>query len=220
MLYLYDIHCRVLIQEDYLPNVLKNVRFPSSDPSLKLPLYQKEAEQIDDCFDLDNLLGLRNYCMFHLMLDCGLRSGEVIRLKESHIFYDKQLLYIHKSKYNKSRHVPLPDPLSAVLQRYFQLVQNDSFRNRKGSPVTSNTVKMFFQGLKDASGVARIYPHLLRHTFGTSFIIGGGNLEILRILMGHSDYVTTKMYLTMAAEMRVLHAEIYRLDPIFFQRGY
>lgn len=211
---------RYCIREDYLPDVLKNVRFPSSDPALKHPLYQEEVRRIDGCFDLDDLLGLRNYCIFHLMLDCGLRSGEVIRLKNSQIFYRKQLLYIHKSKYNKSRHVPLPDPLAGMLQSYFQKAGSDFFRNRNGNPVTPNTVKMFFQGLKENSGVIRVYPHLLRHTFGTSFIVGGGDIEVLRILMGHSDYVTTKMYITMAAEMKVLHADIYRLDPLFFQRGY
>lgn len=210
---------RYCIQEDYLPDVLKNVRFPSSDPSLKLPLYQEEVELIDECFDLKELLGLRNYCMFHLMLDCGLRSGEVIRLKESRILYDKKLLYIYKSKYNKSRYVPLPESLADYLKQYFA-AGYDSFRNRNGSPVTSNTVKMFFQGLKEVSGVSRVYPHLLRHTFGTSFIIGGGDLEVLRVLMGHSDYMTTKVYIHLAAEMRILHADIYHLDDIFFKKGY
>lgn len=211
---------RYCIREDYLPDVLKNVRFPSPDPSLKLPLYQEEVEQIDGCFDLEELLGLRNYCMFHLMLDCGLRSGEVIRLRESQIFYEKKLLYIYKSKYNKSRHVPLPDPLADMLVRYYRKSKGEYFQNRNGSPVTPNTVKMFFQGLKESSGVMRVYPHLLRHTFGTSFIVGGGDIEVLRILMGHSDYVTTKMYITLAAEMKVLHADIYHLDPMFFERGY
>ena len=211
---------RYCIREEYLPDVLKNVRFPSSDPSLKLPLYQEEAEQIDGCFDLEDLLGIRNYCMFHLMLDCGLRSGEVIRLEESQIFYEKKLLYVHKSKYNKSRHVPLPDFLADRLRQYYRQGRCGSFRNRNGSPVTSNTVKMFFQVLKENSGVLRVYPHLLRHTFGTSFIVGGGDIEVLRILMGHSDYVTTKMYITLAAEMKILHADIYHLDPMFFKRGY
>lgn len=211
---------RYCIREEYLADVLKNVRLPSPDPSLKLPLYREEVERIDGCFDLEELLGLRNYCMFHLMLDCGLRSGEVIRLDESRIFYEKKLICIHKSKYNRSRHVPLPDGLSAMLRTYYRRGNCESFRNRNGSPVTPNTVKMFFQGLKESSGVVRVYPHLLRHTFGTSFIVGGGDIEVLRMLMGHSDYETTKRYITLAAEMKVLHADIYQLDPMFFGRGY
>lgn len=211
---------RYCIQEDYLPNVLRNIKFPPPDPSLKLPLYQDEADLIDGCFDLNDPLGLRNYCMFHLMLDCGFRSGEAVSLKKSRVLFDKKLLYIHKSKYNKSRYVLLPDFLSSSLKQYFAVTGYDSFRNRNGNPVTSNTVKMFFQGIKEASGVFRVYPHLLRHTFGTSFIVGGGDIEMLRVLMGHSDYMTTKMYISLAAEMRILHADIYRLDDIFFKRGY
>lgn len=211
---------RYCIQEDYLPNVLKNVKFPSSDPLPKLPLYREEVKCIDGCFDIQKPLGLRNYCMFHLMLDCGLRSGEVVRLKKSQIYFDRNLMLIYKSKYNKSRYVLLPDFLAVKLQQYFSMTGYDSFRNRNGTLVSMNTVKMFFQGIKESSGVDRVHPHLLRHTFGTSFIIGGGDIEILRVLMGHSDYDTTKIYISMAAEMRILHADIYRLDDIFFQKGY
>lgn len=156
------------------------MKFPASDPRPKLPLYQKEVKRIDDYFDLQKPLGLRNYCMFHLMLDCGLRAGEVIRLQKSQIYFDRKLILIYKSKYNKSRYVLLPDFLAAKLQQCFSMTGYDSFRNRNGTLVSMNTFKMFFQGIKESSDVDWVHPHLLRHTFGTSFIIGGGDIEILR----------------------------------------
>lgn len=48
------------------------------------------------------------------------------------------------------------------------------------------------------TGLDRVYPHLLRHTFSTSYIMGGGSLESLRILLGHYDYSITRIYLHLA----------------------
>ena len=58
------------------------------------------------------------------------------------------------------------------------------------------------------------------HTFDTSYLLGGGNLEFLRVFMGHYDYSVTKVYTSMAAQCRMLGIEVYKLDKIFFERGY
>ena len=39
-------------------------------------------------------------------------------------------------------------------------------------------------------------------------------------IMGHTDYAVTQTYSRMAAEYKMLGADIYRLDDIFFTRGY
>ena len=59
---------------------------------------------------------------------------------------------------------------------------------------------------------------LLRHTFATSYIMGGGNLETLRLLLGHFDYSVTRKYLHLAAQYQITGTDIYRLDPIFFKK--
>ena len=87
-------------------------------------------------------------------------------------------------------------------------------------PINSNVIKQLFARLKRMSGIERIHPHLLRHTFATSFMVGGGNMEFLRLMMGHEDYETTKIYLHLAQEVKMLHSEIYKLDSSFFEVGY
>lgn len=67
-----------------------------------------------------------------------------------------------------------------------------------------NTVKQVFQKLKKQTGILRLHAHLLRHTFATNYLVDGGDLETLRLLMGHSDLQVTMMYLHLAENKKLL----------------
>ena len=77
---------------------------------------------------------------------------------------------------------------------------------------------MIFRRLKNITGISRIHPHLLRHTFATAFVLQGGDLESLRLLLGHEDIQTTSIYLHLANKYKILDADIYKLDDIFFKK--
>lgn len=210
--YLYD--------EGYVDiDITLRVKMPKSDKAVKMPLSTGEVKQIDNYFDTSSYLGLRNYLMIHLMLDCGLRSSEVINLKVSDIDSENSYIAINKSKCNKSRLIPLGNSLLSYLIKFTQYHDNEyMFYDRYiKDRITSNTIKQLFGKLKRDLSMKRIHAHLLRHTFATSFILGGGSLEILRIILGHSDYNVTKEYLHIATELQILNFDIYRLDKCMFR---
>lgn len=41
---------------------------------------------------------------------------------------------------------------------------------------------------------------------------------MLRLLLGHSDYDVTRMYLHLAHQSQMLHSDIYKLDPVYFKK--
>lgn len=220
------------IDEDYVSgDILKKVKMLRSDQETIFPLYQYEVEQIDSCFNLKTELGLRNYCIVHLMLDAGFRCSDVVNLRIQDIFFDKNCLQV-KGKGNKFRSVLLCPQLKKNIYKYLMnyrpfVLDDDKYSNQPvfvqaGSSefINVNTVKQMFQRLKSRSGVERVHPHLCRHTFATSYILGGGNMEFLRLMMGHTDYETTKMYLHLANQSKMLHADVYKLDSIFFKTIY
>ncbi|MDE7254284.1 MAG: tyrosine-type recombinase/integrase [Acetatifactor sp.] len=211
-------------EEDYCRDYLKKVKLPRDDAIPKMPLYTDEVAAIDSVFDVQTIKGIRNYCIFHLMLDCGLRREEVTALKVEHLDSKRNLLSVEISKGMKSRIVLVPDFLLDAVNVYLRQNGHASgflFRSlRSGTPITDNTVKQMFQNLKAESGVQRVHAHLLRHTFATSYLIGGGNLEFLRVFLGHTDYNVTKVYSQLAAKCKMLGVDVYQLDPIFFTRGY
>lgn len=219
--------------EEYLHVKVKVPRLPKSDAEQKIPLYEDEVKQIDNTFNLKTKLGLRNYCIVHLMLDAGLRCQEVVSLRFRDMLFDKNVLHLEVSKGYKSRVVLMCPKLKQNLYKYAvmhraygrdaseQLLDEFVFIGIRGQkPITVNTIKQFFSRLKAKTGIERLHPHLLRHTFATSYIMGGGNLEMLRILLGHCDYSVTQKYLHLVAQYKLMQADIYRLDPVFFKTAY
>jgi integrase/recombinase XerC/integrase/recombinase XerD len=198
-----------------------------NDASSVVPLSNSEVDLIDDLYNWKTETGIRNLCIIHLMLDAGLRSSEVVGLMYSNINFDSNYLMI-KGKGEKFRTVLLCPKLRRLLSHYIikfrSCCSGDDFPvfAKIGSldPINENVIKQLFARIKKASGISRLHPHLLRHTFATSYIVGGGNLEFLRLMLGHSDYETTKIYLHLANESKMLHIDIYKLDPVFFKSGY
>ena len=86
--------------------------------------------------------------------------------------------------------------------------------------INYNVIKQLFARIRKKSGIDRLHPHLCRHTFATSYIKGGGNIEMLRLLLVHTDYKITKEYLHLAQQSVLLQEDIYKLDPIFFRKHY
>lgn len=194
-------------------DLFAGVKLPRPDAALKYPLTAEEAERIDAACDA------RDRAIVHLMLDAGLRASEVCSLTFCDVDFTNRLIRVRNSKYNKSRAVPLAPKLEGYI-RQLPYAGGYVAPSRRGEQLTVNAIKQLFARLKRQSGVSRVHAHLLRHTFATSYIVGGGNLEKLRIMLGHGDYNVTQSYLHLAAQFEVVHYPIYQLDAVFFKSGY
>lgn len=207
---------RKLIEGD----VAMNVKTPKAYSKEKIPLTVDEVKLIDDLFPVDSEKGVRNRIIFHLMLDCGLRRGEVVALNREDIDSENMIISVI-GKGSKNRFVPITDSLMALFFVYLKHYNNNPeaaiVSLKDGERITENSIKLLFRDIKKDTGIERLHPHLLRHTFATSYILGGGNVEFLRILLGHSDIQTTQMYLHISSNCRLLNIDVYRLDPVFFK---
>lgn len=201
-------------------DITNRVKLPKSDAALKVPLSSAEVDKIDSLFQLDEK-GMRNYLIFHCMLDMGLRRSEVINLQVSDINFDDKYMIINKSKNNKSRIVPVPELLLEYIRTYTTRYKNTThvfMQLRERVPLNDNTVKQLFQDLKIQSGIPRLHAHLLRHTFASSYMLYRGDIYMLKILMGHSDIYTTEKYVHIANQMKLINYDIYKIDDVFIKR--
>ena len=202
------------------------VRMPKADNDQILPLSVEEVQAMDAVFDRHIPNDLRNLCILHLLLDDGLRSCEVVRLQAADVVFSSKCITINRSKHSRSRVVRMVPLLQELLGEYahvFRIASSDGpfFRKfRSRDSIDSNVIRALFIRIRRNTGLDRVYPHLLRHTFATSYMMGGGNLESLRILLGHYDYSVTRIYLHLANQFFVMDSDIYRLDPVLFRTSY
>lgn len=216
-----------LIDNDKLHhNPALKLRLPRPDAQPVLPLSAQEVLIINSYINKYFEDSDRTYLIFHLMLDCGLRSGEVVRLRTSDVISDSNIIRIFRTKGNKSRFLPVPELLMNYLQYYIKETSkerklnktNQVFLLEDGRPIDSECIKRICTKIKRVTGIERFHAHLCRHTFATSFLMGGGNMESLRVLTGHEDYDVLKGYLHIAHSMELMNIDIYRLDERFFQQ--
>lgn len=158
----------------------------------------------------------RNKAMILLMLDSGLRRGEVVGLTFGGLNLDDNEMLVWANKTQSSRLVPVGHASKTALLEYIeqrgQGKPNDSvFLTVHGEPVTVHTVDLFFARLKKRFG-DRLHPHLLRHTFGRHYI-NRGELRKLQKIMGHSDVRTTATYYA-DPDIEAVKREFFTASPM------
>ena len=187
-----------------------------SDKEVIVTLSDTEIKRLIAVYDNSFFLSCRNKTIIMLMLDCGLRLGEVVNLKINDINLDNRFILVN-GKGSKQRLVPFGSVLFRQLSVYFNYrkkVNADTlslFLTSDNRAITENTIKMLFARIKKKKGLERVYPHLLRHTFATNFIYQGGNIEVLRVLMGHSTVNITQIYIHLASQKKLLN-QAYNSD--------
>lgn len=163
-----------------------------------------ESASIDDVKRLlkacnrTSFTGLRNYTMILLMLDTGIRTSEITRLIVSDYDRTKRTITISRqtAKTKRERTLYLSDSVAASLNDYLKKLPKNipyMFPSRDANQLDTNELAREFRNLSYAAQV-KITPYQLRHTFATYFVANGGNVFVLKELMGHSDIKMTLRY--------------------------
>lgn len=150
---------------------------------------------------------LRNYTMALLMVDAGLRVGELVKLQRADLFVSNSpvntlLIRGGIAKSGKDRTVPLSVRVRETLQQSFDLGKDDYqyaesmyfFRpNEFDVHLTTRQVERIIRTAAMKSLGRPVHPHVLRHTFATR-LMQRTNVRVVQELLGHSSVVSTQIY--------------------------
>jgi integrase/recombinase XerD len=161
-----------------------------------------------------------------LLAVSGMRIGEAIALDTHDLDLERDLLVVRRSKFDRSRLVPLDVSTAAALGRYLEL--RDELCPRRSSPalfvssrgtrLLHSNVSITFAALTKSCGIVRRSAtcrpriHDLRHSFAVASLIewyANGDdvaamLPRLATYMGHTDPKHSFWYLSAAPELMVL----------------
>ena len=161
------------------------------------------------------------YTILSLLCHCGLRISEPTRLKTTDYRSSDGTLYIRKTKFKKSRIIPMPWPLVRQLDNYLAVrnTQNSIgeylFPGEKTDKMHVQLIRKCFDQAVYACGChqeqkvihgtrfGKPTPHSLRHSFAVNTLARirkrGQSpqhaLPVLAAYMGHSHYKYTAVYL-------------------------
>lgn len=150
---------------------------------------------------------LRNHCMALLMLDAGLRVGELVGLVVEDLWYINApraalTLRAEITKTKRERTIPLSGRLKEAIElmgkywwsEYLIEGQLPAFTTSfSGERLTIRQVQRIIGDASEAAIGERIHPHTLRHTFATR-LMRTTNIRIVQELLGHVSITSTQVY--------------------------
>jgi site-specific recombinase XerD len=145
---------------------------------------------------------------------CGLRAGEVVRLKVKHIDSAQKVIRVEQSKGRKDRHVMLSPETLGLLRQWWKarparwdagVPPEDRWLfpgGKPGKPITTRQLSRLFHEAADAAGIKKaVTLHALRHSFATHLLERGTDIRIIQALLGHDKLDTTARYPRVATGM-------------------
>ncbi len=177
----------------------------------KLPLVMSKDE-------MKRLLAVAGSLKARIMLSlgygCGLRAGEVVRLKVKHIDTAQKIIRVEQGKGRKDRQVMLSRKTLDLLRQWWKVRRSPYdagtppeerflFPGRKrGEPTTTRQLNRLFHKAAEAAGIKKgVTLHGLRHSFATHLLERGTHIRTLQALLGHSKLETTARYAHVATGM-------------------
>jgi integrase/recombinase XerD len=152
---------------------------------------------------LNAVNGPHHRTLFRLAYGCGLRVGELMRLRVADIDGGRQVLTVRCGKGQKDRQLPLPGPLLEELRTHWRQHRPREllFPNASGQPYCAGTLQRVCRRARLRAGLTKpMSPHTLRHCYATHLLEAGVDVVTLQHLLGHSSLKTTSLYLHLRSE--------------------
>ena len=197
---------RVTLRRLDLANEIYHIREPQKIP---LVISADEAKRL-----LAVAKTLKIRVLLSLAYGCGLRAGEVVRLRVGDIDSAQNILRIVQSKGCKDRNVMLSQDLLDLLRQWWKLrprrydagvprAERWLFPGcRRGRPITTRQFNRLFHEAAAAAGITKpVTLHSLRHSFATHLLERGVDIRVIQALLGHEKLDTTARYTRVATAM-------------------
>lgn len=160
----------------------------------KLPgtLTKKDIEKI-----LNVSENLKHKTILAIIYSCGLRIGELIKIRLADLDFESQRVFIIAAKGKKDRYVVLSKKIIQLLEAYKLEYKPDYwlFEGISGGQYSTRSVQMVFHRQLEKAGVdAYATVHTLRHSFATHMLESGVDLRVIQQILGHNSIKTTEIY--------------------------
>jgi site-specific recombinase XerD len=197
---------RVTLRRLDLAAEIYHIREPQKIP---LVMSQDETRRL-----LAVASSLKARTLLSLGYGCGLRAGEVVRLKVKHIDRAQNIIRVEQSKGRKDRNVMLSAEMLDLLRQWWKMrpSRHDAGTPmeerwlfpgaKRGQTMSTRQLNRLFHEAADAAGIRKgVTLHALRHSFATHLLEHGTDIRKIQAVLGHDKLDTTARYTRVATGM-------------------
>jgi integrase/recombinase XerC len=210
---------KFLVKEEILAiNPILKVQAPKV--AKKLPAFVEEAKLIgllDSASVFEGgFIGVRDKLILELLFGTGIRLSELLGLTISAIDLNSQTIKV-LGKRNKERIVPINHSLVNQIKDYLReriaVVTDTNMTSfivtEKGEQAYAKLIyRIVHRYLSLVTTQDKKSPHLLRHSYATSLLNHGADINAIKELLGHASLAATQVY---------THNSIERIKTIYKQ---
>jgi integrase/recombinase XerD len=205
--------------EKFLPsNVAENLSLPRRWKRLPKSLGYADIEALLRPEKPETPASLCDQAVLELAYGSGLRLAELRGLRLEQLRLEAGFINVI-GKGNKERVVPVGRKAVAALEHYLtsgrpKLVKPKTpanvFINRRGRAFAPVTLWLRIKQRARRAGLAKLTPHMLRHSFATHLLENGADLRVIQELLGHASISTTEIYTHVGGQrLREIHERFH-----------
>ena len=172
---------------------IENIHRPKRAKVLPNVLSKEEVKII-----LEAHANIKHRAMLSMIYSCGLRCGELLALKPTHIDSKRNIVLLQNAKGKKDRIVPLSPRILELLREYYKSYKPTVFLfegQAKGTPYDPRSLQIVLKHALYKSGIEKpVTLHWLRHSYATHLMENGTDLRYIQELLGHNSSKTTEIY--------------------------
>jgi len=196
------------VAEKMLPDTPITIKPPKRrkrTPRVAAYAHVQRIMDIDPTSWTDN----RDKAIIHLLLDTGMRIGEVMGLHIADVDLIAKRAKVTVSKDSEDRLVPFTKSCANAIQEYLDCrpdcKHTHLFLGTRGSVIlgrlTVSGAQQMIERRCRALGIAYVNPHSVRHLFATRALNAGMRVEVVSRILGHSSVdFTLKVYASLLLE--------------------
>lgn len=186
-------------------------RLPVFVDDQKMNVLLDSKNYFDESFE-----SVRDHIVIELLFGTGMRLAELLQLKDSDIdIYSGTIKVLGKR--NKERIIPISKQLVNQVNEYVAQKKLQNFDNNLPNLIVTNKgtaaypkliYRIVTSYLNHISTNDKKSPHVLRHSYATTLLNAGADLNAIKELLGHASLAATQVY---------THNSIERLKTIYKQ---
>ena len=208
------------LQRELLIEVNPTLQVKAPKASKKLPVFIEDTS-LNSLLDnlevfTNDFTGLRDRVVIELLFGTGIRLSELTTLTDADVNTYEQTIRVF-GKRSKERIIPVNTSLMKLLKEYIKEKSAQTFNNLSLSLLVTSDGKPAYpkliyrivnKYLGQISTHQKKSPHVLRHSFATSLLNKGEDLNAIKELLGHASLAATQVY---------THNSVERLKTIYKQ---